>query len=135
MHTTTTRPQSVTASSARAGQVVSLLAVAFLLFDAVIHVLAIEPVVESFRELGFPEWQSLPIGVLELACLALYAIPRTSVLGAVLLTGYLGGAVCAHFRVESELFSATLFPVYLGIALWAGLYLRDEKLRALVRGA
>lgn len=134
MHTTT-RPQSVSVSSGRVGQVVSLLAGAFLLFDAVIHVLAIEPVVESFRELGFPAWQSLPIGLLELACLALYAIPRTSVLGAVLLTGYLGGAVCAHFRVESALFSATLFPVYLGIALWAGLYLRNEKVRALVRGA
>lgn len=135
MHTTATRTQSVTATSARAGQVVSLLAIAFLLFDAVIHMLAIEPVVESFQQLGFPAWQALPIGVLELACLALYAIPRTSVLGAVLLTGYLGGAVCAHVRVESDLFSTTLFPVYLGIAVWASLYLRNEKVRALVRGA
>lgn len=135
MHTTATRTQSVTVTAARAGQVISLLATAFLLFDAVIHVLAIEPVVESFRELGFPAWQALPIGVLEFACLALYAIPRTSVLGAVLLTGYLGGAVCAHFRAESPLFSTTLFPVYLGIALWAGLYLRDARVRALVRGA
>lgn len=135
MHTTATRTQSATATSARAGQVISLLAIAFLLFDAVIHMLAIEPVVESFQQLGFPAWQALPIGVLELACLALYAITRTSVLGAVLLTGYLGGAVCAHVRVESDLFSTTLFPVYLGIAVWAGLYLRNEKVRALVRGA
>jgi hypothetical protein len=135
MHNTATRTQPVTVTATRAGQVISLLAVAFLLFDAVIHLLAIEPVAESFRELGFPGWQALPIGVLELACLALYAIPRTSVLGAVLLTGYLGGAVCAHVRAESPLLSTTLFPVYLGIAVWAGLYLRDEKVRALVRGA
>jgi hypothetical protein len=135
MHNTATRTQSVTVTAVRAGQVVSLLIGAFLLFDAVIHMLAIEPVVESFRELGFPGWQALPIGVVELVCLALYAIPRTSVLGAVLLTGYLGGAVCAHFRAESALFSTTLFPVYVGIAVWAGLYLRNEKVRALVRGA
>lgn len=136
MHTTATRTQSATTvTAARTGQVISLLATAFLLVDAVIHVLAIEPVVESFAQLGFPAWQALPIGVLELVCLALYAVPRTSVLGAVLLTGYLGGAVCAHFRAESPLFSTTLFPVYLGIAVWAGLYLRDARVRALVRGA
>lgn len=135
MHNTATRTQSVTVTAARAGQVVSLLVTAFLLFDAVIHMLALEPVVESFRDLGFPGWQALPIGIVELVCLALYAIPRTSVLGAVLLTGYLGGAVCAHFRAESPLLSTTLFPVYVGIAVWAGLYLRDPKVRALIRGA
>lgn len=133
MHNTATRSQSVAGRAVRAGQVISLVVTAFLLFDAVIHMLAIEPVVESFRELGFPAWQALPIGIVELACLALYAIPRTSVLGAVLLTGYLGGAVCAHFRAESPLFSTTLFPVYLGIAVWAGLYLRDARVRELVR--
>lgn len=135
MHNTATRTQSVTVAAARAGQVVGLLVSTFLLFDAVIHMLAIGPVVESFQQLGFPGGQALPIGVVELACLVLYAIPRTSVLGAVLLTGYLGGAVCAHFRAESPLLSTTLFPVYVGIAVWAGLYLRNEKVRALVRGA
>lgn len=135
MHNAATRTRSVTVTAARAGRGISLLAAAFLLFDAVIHMLAIEPVVESFRQLGFPAGQALPIGVLELVCLALYAVPRTSVLGAILLTGYLGGAVCAHVRVESALFSTTLFPVYVGIAVWAGLYLRNEKVRALVRGA
>ena len=135
MHNTATRIQPATVTATRTGQVISLVAAAFLLFDAVIHMLTIEPVVESFRELGFPDWQALPIGVVELVCVALYAIPRTSVLGAVLLTGYLGGAVCAHFRAESPLFSTTLFPVYLGIAVWAGVYLRNEKVRALVRGA
>jgi hypothetical protein len=133
MHNTATRSQSVTGRAVRAGQVISLVVTAFLLFDAVIHMLAIGPVAESFRELGFPAWQALPIGIVELACLALYAVPRTSVLGAVLLTGYLGGAVCAHFRAESPLFSTTLFPVYVGIAVWAGLYLRDARVRELVR--
>lgn len=132
MRNTATRPQAVTVTAARAGQVISLLAGAFLLFDAVIHVLAIAPVVESFHDLGFPGWQALPIGLVELACVALYAVPRTSVLGAVLLTGYLGGAVCAHFRAESPLLSTTLFPVYVGIAVWVGLYLRDARVRALV---
>jgi hypothetical protein len=129
MHNTATKPAT------RTGQMISLVAAAFLLFDAIIHMLAIEPVVESFTELGFPDWQALPVGVVELACVALYAIPRTSILGAILLTGYLGGAVCAHFRAESPLLSTTLFPVYVGIAVWAGLYLRDEKVRALIRGA
>jgi DoxX-like protein len=135
MHNTATHTQPVTVSAARAGQVISVLVGAFLLFDAVIHMLAIGPVVESFRDLGFSGSQALPIGIVELVCLALYAVPRTSLLGAVLLTGYLGGAVCAHFRAESPLFSTTLFPVYVGIAIWAGLYLRDERVRALVRGA
>ncbi len=130
MHTTAIAP-AVTHRAARTGQVISVLVSAFLLFDAVLHVLAIEPVVESFRDLGFPAGQALAIGVLELACLALYLVPRTSVLGAVILTGYLGGAVCAHFRVESPLMSTTLFPVYVGIAVWAGLYLRNAKVRAL----
>jgi len=132
MHTTAiTSAPAVTHRAARAGHLISVLVSAFLLFDAVIHVLAIEPVVESFRDLGFPAGQALAIGVLELACLALYLVPRTSVLGAVLLTGYLGGAVCAHFRVAAPLVSTTLFPVYVGIAVWAGLYLRNAKVRAL----
>lgn len=125
-------PIATTPRMARTGAVVSALAGLFLLFDAVIHILAIEPVVESFRELGFTDGAALPIGVLELVLVALYAIPRTSVLGAVLLTGYLGGAVCAHFRVDSPLLSTTLFPVYVGIAIWVGLYLRNAKVRALL---
>ncbi|MPZ85081.1 MAG: DoxX family protein [Actinophytocola sp.] len=130
--TTTTASRPRTVNQARVGAVVSVLAGVFLLFDAVIHVLRIGPVVESFADLGFQASVAVPIGILELACVALYAIPRTSVLGAIMLTGYLGGAVCAHVRVESPLFSTTLFPVYLGIAVWAGLYLRNAKLRALL---
>jgi hypothetical protein len=136
MNLTATQPRQTTTATttraARVGQVISVLIGVFLLFDAVIHMLAIGPVVESFRELGFPTGQALPIGLAELACLVLYAVPRTSILGAVLLTGYLGGAVCAHFRAESPFLSTTLFPVYVGIAIWVGLYLRNPKVRGLV---
>jgi len=72
------------------------------------------------------------LGVLLLACTLLYAVPRTAVLGAILLTGYLGGAVATHLRVGDPLFSHVLFGVYMGVALWLGLYLRDARLRALV---
>jgi hypothetical protein len=74
------------------------------------------------------------IGVLELVCLALYAVPRTSVIGAVLLTGYLGGAFCAQLRIDAPLWSTLLFPVYVGALVWAGLYLRDQRVRDLVAG-
>jgi len=132
MHTTAiTETPATTDRAATVGRVISVLVSAFLLFDAVIHLLAIEPVVESFRDLGFPAGQAFAIGVLELLCVALYVVPRTSVLGALLLTGYLGGAVCAHVRVEAPLMSTTLFPVYVGIAVVAGLYLRNAKVRAL----
>ena len=72
------------------------------------------------------------LGILGLVCTALYAYPRTSVLGAILLTGYLGGAVATHLRVGSPVFSHMLFGIYLGIMLWGGLYLRDDRLRALI---
>ena len=116
----------------RVGQVISGLIAAFLLFDAVIHIVKIDPVVDSFRTLGLPIGTAVAIGVIELICVALYVVPRTSVLGAILLTGYLGGAVSAQLRVEAPLFSTLLFPVYVGVLVWAGLYLRDSELRALV---
>ncbi|HEV7649198.1 MAG TPA: DoxX family protein [Actinophytocola sp.] len=130
--TTITRP--CTASLARTGTVVSALTGAFLLFDAVTHISRIQPVLDSFAALGFPASVAIPIGLLELACLVLYAIPRTSVLGAVLLTGYLGGAVCAQVRIEAPLLSTAMFPVYVGVAVWLGLYLRNAGLRALLTG-
>ncbi len=129
---TSTATTARTSTSARAGLVLSGLTGAFLLFDAVLHLLRTQPVVDSFAELGFPAGAAVPIGLLELACLVLYAIPRTSVLGAILLTGYLGGAVCAHVRIGSPLLSTALFPVYLGVAVWAGLYLRNARLRDLL---
>ena len=114
--------------SRRVATVVAALTVLFLLFDAVIHLLLIPPVVESFTMLGYPLRVVRVIAVLELVCLVLYVIPRTSVLGAVLLTGYLGGAVSAHVRVESPLFSTVMFPVYVAIALWGALLVREPRL-------
>jgi DoxX-like protein len=115
-----------------AGRVISALAVLFLIFDSVIHVMMIRPVVEGFAELGYPVSVARPLGILEFLCVVLYVIPRTSVLGAILLTGYLGGAVATNVRVGLPLFSHILFPVYVGVMLWAGLCLRDERVRKVV---
>ena len=112
-----------------AGRILSALAVLFLLFDSVIKLMMIAPVVESFARLGYPASISRGIGLLELACIVVHLIPRTAVLGAVLLTGYLGGAVATHVRVGDPLFSHVLFPVYVGVMIWGGLYLRDDRLR------
>ncbi len=96
-----------------------------------IKVLVLAPAVESFAQLGYPEGIAFGIGVLELACTLVYAWPRTSVYGAVLLTGYLGGAVATHLRLLDPWLTHTLFPVYVGALLWGGLLLRDRRLRAL----
>lgn len=113
------------------GRGLSALAVLFLLFDSTIKVVGIPPVVESFTRLGIPVTLSRGIGLLELACLAVYLIPRTAIPGAILLTGFLGGAILAHVRVGDPLFSHVLFPTYIGAFLWGGLLLR-RRLRALV---
>jgi|SRR6267143_3391678 len=115
-----------------AGRILSGLVVLFLIPDAIIKFIKPAPVVEAFAHLGLPLSISVTLGILVLVCTVLYAIPRTSVLGAILLTGYLGGAVATHFRVGDPLFSHILFPTYLGILLWLGLYLREERLRALI---
>ncbi len=122
----------ISTAGIRTGWIMTALPVLFLLFDAVIKLMRIEPVVQSFSELGYPPGLAVGIGLLELVCLALYVIPRTSVLGAILLTGYLGGAIATHVRIESPLFSHTLFPVYVALLLWAGLYLRETRLRSLL---
>ena len=115
-----------------AGHIVSAIPVLFLLFDSAIKFTAIDPVVESFSQLGYPVSLAIGIGAIELACLVLYVIPRTSVLGAILLTGYLGGAVATHVRVGSPLFTHILFPIYVAALVWGGLFLREGRLRALV---
>jgi len=133
--TTLTTPRSVpSTTAARTGLVLTALVTAFLLFDAVIHVLEIPAVVDGARTLGFDPGLMPVIGVLELVCLALYVVPRTSLLGAVLLTGYLGGAFCAQLRVDAPLFSTLLFPVYTGVVVWAGLCLRDRRVIDLLTG-
>jgi DoxX-like protein len=112
-----------------AGRIMSAVAVLFLIFDGVIHVMKPAPVVQGFTDLGWSPALAVPLGIIELVCLALYLIPRTSVLGAILLTGYLGGAVATNLRVGAPLFGNILFPVYVGVFLWGGLYLRDSALR------
>ena len=113
------------------GCVLGLLPALFLAFDAVMKLVKPAFVVEATVRLGYPEGVIVGLGVVLLACTALYLIPRTSFLGAVLLTGYLGGAAATHVRVGSGLFSI-VFPVILGVLLWGGLVLRDERLRALL---
>jgi hypothetical protein len=115
-----------------AGRILSGLVVLFLIPDAIIKFIKPAPVIDAFAHLGWPMSTSVTLGILLLLCTALYAIPRTSVLGAVLLTAYLGGAVATHLRVGDPLFSHVLFPTYLGIMLWLGLYLREGRLRALI---
>lgn len=120
-----------TQSSGRlwAGRILTALPVLFLLFDVVIHFMKPAVVVTGFEQLGWSASLSVPLAIVELVCLVLYLIPRTSVLGAVLLTGYLGGAVATNLRVGAPLFTNILFPVYVGLFLWGGLYLRDAGLR------
>jgi hypothetical protein len=134
MATLTASRTSHSGAAVRTGQVLSVLVTAFLLFDAVIHILDIAPVRDGAVTLGFDPDLMPAIGVLELALLVLYVVRRTSVLGAVLLTGYLGGAFCAQLRIDAPLFSTLLFPVYTGVAVWAGLVLRDPRVRDLVTG-
>jgi DoxX-like protein len=114
------------------GRFLSGLAIAFLLLDGVMKLFNPAPVVESMVRLGYPVSMSLEIGIVLLACVALYTIPRTSFLGAVLLTGYLGGAVATHARVGDPMLSHTLFPTYFAALVWVGLFLRDQKLRILI---
>ncbi|MCU1310132.1 MAG: rane protein [Candidatus Angelobacter sp.] len=114
------------------GRVLSAIAILFLLFDSVIKLMKIAPVLAAFVKLGYPADVVRGIGILLLVCVALYAIPRTSILGAILLTGYLGGAVATHVRIGDPLFSHALFPTYVGLLIWAGIFLRDERVRALV---
>jgi DoxX-like family len=111
------------------GRGLSTLVVLFMMFDGVIHVLKPAPVVEAFAQLGYPLGAAVGLGILELAVTALYVIPRTAALGAVLLTAYLGGAVATQLRAGAGWFP-TIFPVLVGAILWAGLALRDARVRA-----
>ncbi|NOV15802.1 DoxX family protein [Ensifer adhaerens] len=116
------------------GRVLSGLVVAFLAFDGAIKLVPLDVVTETLAVLGYPADVGLArlLGVLTLLCALLYAIPRTSVLGAILLTGYLGGAMATHLRADSPLFTYLLFGFYLGVIAWAGLWLRDRRVRALI---
>ena len=125
---------SVSAAGLWIGRVLSGVVVFFLLMDGVIKLVPLAAVTETMQQLGYSGSvaQARGLGVLTLICAVLYAIPRSSVLGAILLTGLLGGAMATHLRVDSPLFSHLLFGLYVGLMAWGGLYLRDPALRALL---
>jgi len=110
------------------GRVISALPVLMLLFSAVMKLVKPAAVVEGMTHLGYPDRLALALGIVELSCTVLYVIPRTAVLGAILLTGYLGGAIATHVRIGEQFIGPALF----GVLVWLGLYLRDERLRALL---
>ena len=116
------------------GRVMSALVVLFLIFDATIKLIPIQPVIDSMNELGYPPTVGLArgIGIVTVVCIVLYAWPRTAVLGAILMTGLFGGAIASHLRIGSPVFSHLLFGVYLGLLAWGGLWLRDPRLGALM---
>jgi hypothetical protein len=114
------------------GRSLTGLALLFLASDAVAKLAAVPQVISGTVNLGYPPDAVRTLGVLELLCVLLCAIPRTSVLGAVLLTGFLGGAVATHLRLEHPLLTHTLFPTYVAALVWGGLILRDRRLRALL---
>jgi len=114
------------------GRIMSGVAVLFLLFDSTTKLLRVEAVMKAAEQIGYPAATMPPIGLILLVCVVVYLIPRTAVLGAVLLTGYLGGAVATHVRVGNPLMSRTLFPIYFAVLIWGGLYLRDRRVHALI---
>lgn len=116
------------------GRILSGLVIAFLLMDGGIKMVPIREVTDTMQQLGYSGSveQARLLGVITFACAVLYAFPRTAILGAILLTGLLGGAMATHLRVDSPLFTHLLFGLYIGLMAWGGLYLRDPALRALM---
>lgn len=117
-----------------AGRVLSGLAIVFLTMDGVIKLVPIQPVTDSLQQLGYPTSDAFArfLGIVTLGGIGLYAWPRTAVLGAILLTGLMGGAIASHLRLGDPLFTHTLFGVYVGLILWGGLWLRDERVRQVI---
>jgi hypothetical protein len=116
-----------------AGRILSGLAIAFLTFDVAIKLIPNKMATEGTLALGWQAHHVPIIGTLGLICLILYVIPRTAPVGAILWTGYLGGAIATHLRIDNPLFSHILFPTYVAALIWGGLYLRDPRVRALIR--
>lgn len=122
---------SLPAKGVWAGRIVSWLPALFLLLDGVAKLFKPSPVIEGTVKLGYSESVIIPLGIVLIVCTVLYLIPRTAVLGAILLTGYLGGAVATHVRAADGVFGI-VFAIAFGVLLWLGIYLRDARLRALV---
>ena len=121
--------QTISTGKLWTARIITALVVLFLLFDLIVKLLRLPVAIQANVQLGYPESAVLVIGIIELVCLVTYLIPRTSVFGAILLTGYLGGAIASQFRAGNPLFSHTLFPIYIALLIWAPLYLRDEGVR------
>ncbi len=131
---TTVEQPSASGSARWLGRGLSGLGILFLLFDGAVKLVPWPVVTETMDRIGYGSSETLArsLGAITVACTVLYAIPPTSILGAILLTGYLGGAIASHLRIGSPLFTHTLFGFYLGLMVWGGLWLRDRKLRALM---
>src|SRR5689334_20096662 len=112
------------------GRAITALPILFLLFDGAIKLMNIPAASQSFQDLGHKRNLALELGILELVLVTIYLVPRTAILGAVLWTRYLGGAIATHLRLDQPLFTHTLFPIYVAVPLWLGLWLRDARLRA-----
>ncbi len=113
------------------GRIISALVVLFLLFDSITKVMKVRAVMEASAQLGYPANTIFTIGIILLVCTAFYIIPQTAVLGAILLTGYLGGAVAANLRIGSAMFN-TFFPIVFAALMWTGIFLRESRLGALI---
>jgi hypothetical protein len=122
---------SVSKGALWTGRIVQALVVLFLLFDAITKIMKIAPVMQAFARLGYPQRLAPVIGTILLICTVIYIIPRTSILGAVLLAAYLGGAVEVNLRAGDPVFE-TIFPIIFGVLVWGALYLREPRLRALI---
>lgn len=129
------RTEGISKKSWWAGQIIGGLAVLFLVFDSVMKFFMDKLPPEALEAGAALQWpmELMPtVGTILLICTLLYVIPRTSVLGAILLTGYLGGAIASHVRVSNPLFSHTLFPIYIAVFIWLGLYLKDSRVKAII---
>ena len=127
------RPAASSAAARWTGRVLTGLGAAFLAFDAAIKLVPNEAALAGTTALGWQPHHLPVLGVIATVCLVLYLVPRTAPLGAVLWTGYLGGAIATHLRLDNPLVSHTLFPIYVAALVWGGLYLRDARVRALLR--
>ena len=116
------------------GRILSGIVIVFMLFDGAVKLVPWPIVTETMDKMGYGASDTLArsLGIITIVCTLLYSVPPTSILGAILLTGYLGGAIASHVRIGSPLFTHTLFGLYLGLMVWGGLYLRDGNLRALL---
>ena len=134
----TTITENATAPASRAagllGRIHSGLVIVFLLFDAAIKLVPLAVVTETMDRMGYGSSENLArsLGLITIVCTVLYSVPPTSILGAILLTGYLGGAIASHLRIGSPLFTHTLFGLYLGLMVWGGLWLRDKNLQSMI---